>query len=200
MLILKAESQAETRVKNSRFLAEAIPVNSPEEAKELWRYRKEHYDNGGHIVYAFTVGNNQNISGYSDDGEPSGTAGRPVLSVLLGSGLTNTLITVARWFGGTKLGTGGLVHAYSDAAKAALENAEFIELVPMEKVSFEISYPLYSQCRAYLDSVGFNMVSEEFSGNINIRGTVKAGIAADIQNFLNELGNGRIICRVEKEK
>ncbi|MBR7131478.1 MAG: DUF1949 domain-containing protein, partial [Lentisphaeria bacterium] len=103
-------------------------------------------------------------------------------------------------FGGTKLGTGGLVHAYSDAAKAALENAEFVELVPMEKVSFEISYPLYSQCRAFLDSVGFKLISEEFSGNINIRGTVKAGIAADIQNFLNELGNGRIICRVEKEK
>ena len=113
MLILCKASQAETRVKNSRFLAEAIPVESPEHAKELWRWRKENYDNGGHIVYAFATGNQQNILGCSDDGEPSGTAGRPVLSVLKGSGITNCLITVARWFGGTKLGTGGLVHAYS---------------------------------------------------------------------------------------
>ena len=88
MFILKNTASAETRVKNSRFLAEVFTVNSPEEAKAAWKFRKDTYDNGGHIVYAFTVGNQQNISGCSDDGEPSGTAGKPVLSVLLGSQLT----------------------------------------------------------------------------------------------------------------
>ena len=124
MLSLKNEPKAETKVKNSRFVAEIHTVHTPEEAKALWKHKKETYDNGGHIVYAFTLGPQQNICGCSDDGEPSGTAGRPVLAVLKGSGLTNTLITIARYFGGTKLGTGGLVHAYSDAAKAVIELAE----------------------------------------------------------------------------
>ena len=109
MLILKNTAMAETKVKNSRFVAEVHTIHSAEEAKALWRHKKETYDNGGHIVYAFTIGPQQNICGCSDDGEPSGTAGRPVLAVLKGSGLTDTLLTIARYFGGTKLGTGGLI-------------------------------------------------------------------------------------------
>lgn len=142
MLILQKPAQAETQVKNSRFLAELLPVTSTEEARELWHWRKENYDNGGHIVYAFTIGANQNVSGCSDDGEPSGTAGRPVLAVLLGSGITNAMITVARWFGGTKLGTGGLVHAYGGAAKAVVDIAETAEYAPMTGVEFSVPYPL----------------------------------------------------------
>ena len=195
MLILQKISSAETRVKNSRFLAEAIPVSSPEEAKDLWHWRKENYDNGGHIVYAFTTGNQQNISGCSDDGEPSGTAGKPVLAVLLGSGLTNTLITVARWFGGTKLGTGGLVHAYSEAAKAAIESAQTIELIPMNRISFSVSYNIYASCKKFLDSIGFNSENEEFAAEINITGTIPRVAAKPLEDFLQELGNGKIICR-----
>lgn len=192
MLILKEAAQAETRVKNSRFLAEALPVSSTGEAKELWHYRKENYDNGGHIVYAFTIGPNQNISGCSDDGEPSGTAGRPVLAVLLGSGLTNTMITVARWFGGTKLGTGGLVHAYGGAAKAVLEVAQTMEFVKFSELSFAVPYPLYATIRAYLDSAGFAVKSEEFAGDIRITGTLPESDLPLFSARLNELGNGRI--------
>lgn len=197
MLILKAASSAETRVKNSRFLAEAIPVQTPEEARELWHWRKENYDNGGHIVYAFTTGNQQNISGCSDDGEPSGTAGKPVLAVLLGSNLTNTLITVARWFGGTKLGTGGLVHAYSEAAKAALEAAETMELIALSEITISLPYNLYSSCRKYLDTIGFVPGNEEFAADIKISGSIPASTAGELKNFLQELGNGKILfhCR-----
>jgi uncharacterized YigZ family protein len=192
MLILKQSAQAETKVKNSRFLAEAIPVQSPDEAKELWHWRKENYDNGGHIVYAFTVGANQNISGCSDDGEPSGTAGRPVLAVLLGSGLTNAMITVARWFGGTKLGTGGLVHAYGDAAKAVLEVAEFTEYTPVDTVQFTLPYQLYSTAKVFLDGIGFTAVSEDFAGEITICGTIRQSKTPELRKFLMELGNGKI--------
>ena len=196
MLILSSPGQAETKVKNSRFLAEIFPVHSPEEAKQAWKFRKETYDNGGHIVYAFTVGNGQNISGYSDDGEPSGTAGRPVLAVLLGSGVTNAMITVARWFGGTKLGTGGLVHAYSDAAKAAVEAAVFTELVPMSKVEFTLPYPLYAECKVYLNRIGFAADSEEFSDRVAIRGSMRSCEAEGLQTFLRDLGNGQIHCKI----
>jgi uncharacterized YigZ family protein len=198
MLILKTPSLAETRVKNSRFLAEALIVHTPEEAKELWKWRKENYDNGGHIVYAFTVGSNQNISGCSDDGEPSGTAGKPVLAVLLGSGLTNTLITIARWFGGTKLGTGGLVHAYSEAAKAAIDAAQKVELIPLNHIGLTISYALYATARKYLDSVGFTSENEEFAAEIKISGTIPRAASQDVDKFIQELGNGKIICNQQE--
>lgn len=192
MFILKNSASAETRVKNSRFLAEVFTVNSPEEAKAAWRFRKDTYDNGGHIVYAFTVGNQQNISGCSDDGEPSGTAGKPVLAVLLGSQLTNAMITVARWFGGTKLGTGGLVHAYSDAAKAALENAEFIELVPMTTMEITLAYNLYNQFISKSAPLGFAVTAEDFATDIKITGTIITENVAEMKAMLQEIGNGRI--------
>ncbi len=192
MFILKNTASAETRVKNSRFLAEVFTVNSPEEAKEAWRFRKETYDNGGHIVYAFTVGNQQNISGCSDDGEPSGTAGKPVLAVLLGSQLTNAMITVARWFGGTKLGTGGLVHAYSDAAKAALGNAEFIELVPMTTMEITLAYNLYNQFISKSAPLGFAVTAEDFATDIKISGTIITENVAEMKAMLQEIGNGKI--------
>ena len=198
MLILRKNGKAETKVKNSRFLAEVFPVYTPDEAKEQWKFRKENYDNGGHIVYAFTVGNQQNISGCSDDGEPSGTAGRPVLAVLLGSGLTNTLVTVARWFGGTKLGTGGLVHAYSEAAKAAIEAAQTIELIPLNRINFSVSYGVYASCKKFLDSIGFNSENEDFAAEINITGTIPRSAAESLAGFLQELGNGKIICRQQE--
>ena len=198
MFIVRQTASAETRVKNSRFLAEVFPVNSPEEAKEAWRFRKNSYDNGGHIVYAFTVGDQQNISGCSDDGEPSGTAGKPVLAVLLGSGLTNAMITVARWFGGTKLGTGGLVHAYGEAAKAALENAEFTELVPTSTVDVILPYNLYNQFISKSAPLGFSVTAEDFSAEIRVTGSIHSGALPSLETMLQEIGNGKISVTVRQ--
>lgn len=198
MFILKQAASAETRVKNSRFLAEVFPVSSPEEAKAAWRFRKENYDNGGHIVYAFTIGNQQNISGCSDDGEPSGTAGKPVLAVLTGSGLTNAMITIARWFGGTKLGTGGLVHAYSDAAKAALANAEFTELVPMAELALTLPYNLYNTLISKTSALGAEVIKEEFNSEISLTLSIKSAQIGELEKVISETGNGKISFTVRK--
>ena len=192
MLILKNTAMAETKVKNSRFVAEVHPIHSPEEAKELWRHKKETYDNGGHIVYAFTIGPQQNVCGCSDDGEPSGTAGRPVLAVLKGSGLTDTLLTIARYFGGTKLGTGGLVHAYSDAAKAVLELAETKELVPMSNLSITVPYPLYNTVLNRIAPLGFETSDEKFSDDVIITGSLPEQQFSQLKVILQEIGNGKI--------
>jgi len=199
MLILKEPASAETKVKNSRFLAEVMPVRSTGAAKELWHWRKENYDNGGHIVYAFTIGANQNVSGCSDDGEPSGTAGRPVLAVLLGSGVTNAMITVARWFGGTKLGTGGLVHAYGGAAKAVMEVAKTVEFAPMTAVEFTVPYPLYASCKVLLNEVDFRSDSENFGTDVRICGSLRQADYPALAAALNELANGRIFIKVSGE-
>ena len=198
MFIIKQTASAETKVKNSRFLAEVFPVYSPDEAKAAWRFRKDTYDNGGHIVYAFTIGDQQNVSGCSDDGEPSGTAGKPVLAVLKGSGLTNAMITVARWFGGTKLGTGGLVHAYSEAAKEALSNAVMSELIPMTEVEIVLHYNLYNTFVSRSAALGFSVISEEFGTVITLAGSVSAGNFPELEKIIQEIGNGRISLTVRK--
>lgn len=198
MFIIKQTASAETKVKNSRFLAEVFPVYSPDEAKAAWRFRKDTYDNGGHIVYAFTVGNQQNISGCSDDGEPSGTAGKPVLAVLKGSGLTNAMITVARWFGGTKLGTGGLVHAYSEAAKEALANAVLSELIPMTEVEIVLNYNLYNTLVSRSAPLGFTVASEDFGSVITLAGSICSANFPELEKVIQEIGNGRITLTVRK--
>lgn len=187
MLILKAPTRAEFMVKNSRFIAEAAPVDTPEGARELWHARKVQYDNGGHIVYAFITGPQGNIMGCSDDGEPSGTAGRPMLAVLKGSGLTNVIITAARWFGGTKLGTGGLVRAYSNCARLALENARVCELLPMARFGIVLPYNYYDQAKRLFDACGFTVLEEEFSTAVTLHGEIKEADAPQLKKELSEL-------------
>ena len=195
MLILTGTFTAETKVKNSRFAAEAVYVSTPEEARELWKLRKQTCDNGGHIVYAFAVGPQQNICGCSDDGEPSGTAGKPVLAVLKGSGITNILITIARYFGGTKLGTGGLVHAYGDAAKAVLATAATKKLEAMTGFEIELAYPLRDTLLNRLAPIGFTVTGEEFGSTVKLSGDIIAARSSELEKLLQEVGNGRISWR-----
>ena len=187
MYILKSPTRAEFMVKNSRFIAEAVYVDTPEGAKAIWHARKEQYDNGGHIVYAFITGPQGNIMGCSDDGEPSGTAGRPMLAVLKGSGLTNVIVTAARWFGGTKLGTGGLVRAYSDCARLALENAQVAELLPMASLKVVIPYPYYEQAKRIFENVSFRITSEQFEAAVTVTGEILEEKVMPLKEELLEL-------------
>lgn len=193
MKIFLEGTPAELMVKNSRFRSELEYAETPEAAREIWRLRKTQYDNGGHIVYAFIVGAQGNIQGCSDDGEPSGTAGRPTLEVLKGSGLTNVILTTARWFGGTKLGTGGLVHAYTASAQAALENIRTRELVPMRELDFTVPYALYEQVKRLLAASGFETKQEEFLSDVRIRGELTAAALPELRTKLRDLSNGKIL-------
>ena len=195
MLILKKPTYSEFMVKNSRFIAEAFSVSSPEAARELWQVQKVRYDNGGHIVYAFITGPQGNVMGCSDDGEPSGTAGRPMLAVLKGSGITDLIITAARWFGGTKLGTGGLVRAYSDCARYALENAETTELVEMSELSIILNYTHYELAKRCFTEYGFETVSENFDTKISVTGKINTAGSAGLKDKLTEITGGQVIIR-----
>ena len=193
MKIFLEGTPTELMVKNSRFRSELEYVETPEAARGIWRLRKTQYDNGGHIVYAFIVGEQGNIQGCSDDGEPSGTAGRPTLEVLKGSGLTNVILTTARWFGGTKLGTGGLVHAYTASAQAALENIRTRDLVPMRELDFSVPYALYEQVKRLLAASGFETQQEEFLSEVRIRGELTAAALPGLRTKLRDLSNGKIV-------
>ena len=130
----------EVKVLGSRFIADMFPVGTKEQIDEhLDRIRKEFYD-ATHHCYAHILGEQGEHTRAADDGEPSGTAGRPILTVLQGAGITNVLCVVSRYFGGTKLGTGGLVRAYTEAAQGAVGLAKIREVVLTEPVKMTYAY------------------------------------------------------------
>lgn len=182
---------ASIEVKKSRFLAEAFPVSSQEEARAILKAQKGKYPDARHVVHAFAVGETGGILGCSDDGEPSGTAGRPVLEVLKGSRLTNSLVTVTRWFGGTLLGTGGLVKAYTEAAKAVLAATESVELVQMKTFTVPLSYELYERVKRLLETLGAELTGERFETTVVLEGRIRAELADTLSAAVTELTSGR---------
>ena len=190
MLILRQGTSAELVVRKSRFLSEATPVSSPDEAREIWRLRKNTYTNGGHIVFAFVCGPQGGVMGCSDDGEPSGTAGRPVLEVLKGSGITNVLLTVTRWFGGTLLGTGGLVRAYTESAQLALADAPTAELVPLTRFALALTYLQYETVRRRLPEFAAAILGEEFSAGVTLSGELPSARFDAFSAMVRDLTNG----------
>ena len=136
---IKSSSQSIFKDKGSRFIAFAYPISDPNEVKPIIdKLRKEHHE-ARHHCFAYMIGKERTIWRVSDDGEPSGTAGRPILGQINSSGLTNILIVIVRYFGGTLLGVSGLINAYKSAAALAIENGEIIELSLTE--FYEITYP-----------------------------------------------------------
>ena len=139
---IKATAEGLYKEKGSRFVAIAIPVSEQEEIKPiLEKIRKEHHE-ARHHCFAYMIGQKRTVWRVNDDGEPSGTGGRPILGQINSYGLTNLIIVVSRYFGGTLLGVSGLINAYRSAAAAALQNADQVERTLQEY--YEICYPYIS--------------------------------------------------------
>ena len=195
MLILRRGTSAELVVRKSRFLAEATPVDSAEAARELWHERKRLYTGCSHVVPAFICGPQGGVMGCSDDGEPSGTAGRPALEVLKGSGITNVLLTVTRWFGGTLLGTGGLVRAYTESAQLALADAPVAELVPLTRFSLALSYLHYETVRRCLPEFAAEITDEEFAAGMTLNGVLPSANYDAFSAAVRDLTGGAAVPR-----
>ena len=171
---LGKEGESILEVKRSEFLGYAAHVTSESEARGFVdKIRKKHAD-ARHNVYAYVLAENHTVR-YSDDGEPQGTAGLPVLDILRKGGITDAVIVVTRYFGGTLLGTGGLVHAYSAAAKAAVEDAGCITLVPYEEYRLSLSYPLYQKIPMLFKDYPIIIDSTDFEAEVVIRMAIKNG-------------------------
>ena len=192
MKVLKQYASAEIEVKKSRFLAEAFPIKSQQEARELLKQQKIKYSDATHVVHAFSAGLGGDICGCSDDGEPAGTAGRPVLDVLKGSGCTNILLTVTRWFGGTLLGTGGLVRAYGDSAKEVLAVCSMEEYISKVPFSVSTNYQLYEQVKKLLGRFEAEIENEDFAENIVLKGNLPEKNKPALQKEVENLSCGKI--------
>jgi uncharacterized YigZ family protein len=154
---------------NSRFICSAGPAFSVEEAQNFIGAIKQKYPDASHHVPLYLIGHGAtSIAHCSDDGEPSGTAGRPALAVLKGSGLGDIVVVVTRYFGGTKLGTGGLVKAYSDSVRNLLENLPLARKIATTSLMFVIPYALYEQTQLIIRSHLGKVRDEAFGADITL--------------------------------
>jgi len=145
MKTLYQEGNAELVVKKSKFLAVAKPVSNEQEAQAVIEALKKKYWDAAHTVFAYQIGERNEIQRYSDDGEPSGTAGIPLLDILRGQNIQNAMIAVTRYFGGTLLGTGGLVRAYGHSGAEAVRSAEVIEKNLYESLKIFTDYTSFGK-------------------------------------------------------
>ncbi|HAS90574.1 MAG TPA: YigZ family protein [Desulfovibrio sp.] len=159
--------RTEEIIKKSRFICDIKPVTSREEAKKFIAAIKSEFPDARHHCSAFIAGPPQTGDmGMSDDGEPQGTAGKPMLQVLQGSGIGDIAAVVTRYFGGIKLGTGGLVRAYSGAVQLGFEELEVVMKVPMRILSLEISYAQEGMLRRMLDEYRAEIEEQSFGANL----------------------------------
>lgn len=192
-LIPAAETRVETRAGNSRFIATIGPVFSVEEARGFITRVKAEFADATHNVPAYVIGHGQSTTAHChDDGEPSGTAGRPMLAVLQGSGLGDVAVVVTRYFGGTKLGTGGLVRAYGDAVREVLIALPRAEKVATVTVMAEVPYPLLERARQVVESHGGVILEEVFAAGITVTARFRTEHYEAFAVALRELSHGMV--------
>lgn len=177
--------------KKSRFLGEVIPVSSMQEAQEeIARVRKQYYD-ARHHCYAWILGEDGSQKKAADDGEPGGTAGMPILRVLEGAGVTNVLCIVTRYFGGTLLGTGGLVRSYTTAAQDALAHAQIVRICSCTVLEIGLEYGLYDRVSYFLEQNHLTPRDVQYTDKVTITLVVQDAGVEQVQEGLRALTGGR---------
>ena len=189
---VEREAVAEFEEKKSVFIGHVMPVKTEEEAAAFVKELKNKYRDATHNVYAYVLGDGT-VQRYSDDGEPQGTAGMPVLDVIRKSGCTDTAIVVTRYFGGTLLGAGGLVRAYSHAAKLALDEAHVITYEKYAVVKLECSYSDYGKYLAETEKFGLINDGVDFAENVTMNLAVKDTRLVELEKIISDLSNGKLV-------
>jgi uncharacterized YigZ family protein len=191
------EVSAETRVANSRFIATLAPAGSVDEARAFICRIKAQYADASHNVPVFLIGHGDSIMAHcSDDGEPSGTAGRPALAVLQGSGLGDVVVVITRYFGGTKLGTGGLVRAYSDSVRSVLEKVERSVRVMTDTVLIAFPYTYLERVRRLVKTCDGMILEEDFAADVTVTARFKAKDTPVFQAGIVELTSGTVSAEI----
>ncbi len=188
---LLESGEAEVIVKKSRFIGITYPVNTPEEAADFVNSIKKKYYDARHNCYAYVIGDKREQIKFSDDGEPGGTAGKPMLDVLLGSGITNIVVVVTRYFGGTLLGTGGLVRAYSDAAKEAVEASVTYTVERKIRLKIETDYTSFQSLERLFKSKDNVTFETEYSDKILMNVGIPVDLAEEIEKSVTEITSGK---------
>ena len=196
--LLKAASD-EVVINKSRFIGYAAPVKTVEEALAfLDRIRTRHRD-ASHNCFAYIIGQNAGVMRYSDDGEPGGTAGMPIIEVMKARGVVDCAVVVTRYFGGVLLGAGGLVRAYSHTCALALNAAQVCEMYPTEKWMFEVAYSLWDKVQHTLRSLPARQEGAEFTSAVTFELSIKAQDSQAVRDELTRVTDGRMESLLEEE-
>ena len=187
---LPSALQAELDIRKSRFIAYAIPVADRDAAMEELRRLREAHPTATHVCWALLAGGQ---SGMSGDGEPSGTAGRPILEVLRHHDLDGVLAAVVRYYGGVKLGAGGLVRAYTDAIATALQDAPRVERIALASLEVEIGYPDEARVRRWIEQENFALEASAYDMNVQL--TIRMPVTAikAAREALRDMTQGRAV-------
>lgn len=192
-LTIETTSQGIYKEKGSKFLAFAYPVRTLEEVKNhLQNLRKTYYD-ARHWCYAYILGKDKGQYRANDDGEPSGSAGLPILGQLKSKNVTNVLVIVVRYFGGTKLGVSGLIHAYKTVTAEALENASIIEEIVQDEVTFTFEYLQMNDVMKLIKEYQLNIKNQKFDNQCEMTIWVRQKLTTEIRSKLQKIPHIQIL-------
>jgi uncharacterized YigZ family protein len=187
------EAEHEIIINRSRFIGRAFPIKSEDDVLLHLELLREEFSDASHHCYAYVLGSGSNIQRFNDDGEPGGTAGMPILQVILQQEVENVLVVVIRYFGGIKLGAGGLVRAYSKSAAEVLQKAGKIKMTPSNRGVISVDYGLWGTLEYFLRQKGVPILNVDYQEDV----TVEVMTWMDWDNFSNmiiELTNGKADC------
>lgn len=191
--IVKEGGVGEVVEKKSRFIAQVFPISSEEEAlMYLAQVRKKHYD-ARHNCFAYVLGEKNETERCSDDGEPSGTAGRPMLDIITGQGIHDVLVVVTRYFGGTLLGTGGLVRAYSAAVKEGLAHCTILQKIKGVPVHLRTDYNQIGKIQYIAAEMGISETGADYGENVEFTYTVPSEQVSEFEREISEKTGGKTV-------
>lgn len=200
-LIPTEEIRREYIAMNSRFIATLAPALTIDDARAFLSRIKKEFADANHNVSAYIIGGGNTVTEYfSDDGEPSGTAGKPALTVLRGSGLGDVALVITRYFGGTLLGTGGLVKAYTESTQLVVNAVKRGRLIPVHVAQMAIPYPLLERVRLQIPKHHGQIIHEEYAEDVRIKFQVRQEAFDSFQAALRELSAGKIQAQVLESK
>lgn len=189
---LLKEAAEEYSIQKSRFIGRAAPVTTVEEALRFLEQVRSEHRTATHNCYAYILGQNAGIMRYSDDGEPGGTAGLPMMEVLKARGVVNCAVVVTRYFGGILLGAGGLVRAYSHSCALALAAAGVCDMLPTQRWLHEVAYPLWDRVQHTLKALPVQLVETEYAATVNFTLLCRSEDGERVQAELARVTDGRI--------
>lgn len=184
---IKSLSEGQYSEKRSKFLAFALPVENVDEVRELVaQYQKKYYD-ARHACYAYMIGADRQTFRANDNGEPSGTAGKPILGQINSNELTNILIIVVRYFGGIKLGTSGLIQAYKAAAAEAISNAEIVTKTVDENLSVVYEFPMMNSVMKVIKDLNPKIISQGYETDCIMTLQIRKGMIPELKSRLSKI-------------
>lgn len=196
---LRQSSSDEFIVNKSRFIGYAAPCETEEEALAFLNSIRQKHKDATHNCYAYVIGQNAGIMRYSDDGEPGGTAGMPIMEVIKAQGVVNCCVVVTRYFGGVLLGAGGLVRAYTQGCVVGLKAAQVVTMEPSVRLLCEVSYPLWDKVQHALRSLPAQVTAPEFTTAVAFGLVIREKDVDLVTEELVRVTDGRFECLPEEE-